>query len=469
MEDSKENHVANKLSPNNSNDFEYGLTPEEKARIQGLLENDLNYELQKSFLDLHPADQAAFVTNISYDLREKLINIIKSDIDPQFLTYLENDVKNEVIECLGTKASAKAIDKLEVDDAVEVIEDLEKEGMQEILDHISTQKRSEIEESLSYPEESVGRIMQRNFVAVKKDWTIGQATRYIQEKTDLPDDFHYIVIVDDNFHPIAEVLVSKIVRSRKNVPVSEVMSNEEDIKILSVNMDQEEAAKLFSKYSLTYAPVVDENSEMIGVIYASDVIDVLTEEAEEDILLLGGVNNNNLHLSSILTAKSRIPWLFTSLMTTSLAVTIIAIFSDEIQKIVALAVLMPIVASIAGNAGTQALTVLVRSIATDEVSNIGAAKIVLKEVLVSSVNGLFLAIIATIFCYFWQHDVKLSLVLGSSMLFTIVVAGFAGAFIPIFLNKMKFDPAVSSGVFLITITDTSSFLIFLGLASLFLN
>ncbi len=465
MEDVKENHATDKSNIN----FEYGLTPEEKARIQDLLENDLNHELQKSFLNLHPADQAAFVTNISYDLREKLIKIIKSDIDPQFLTYLENDVKNEVIECLGTKASAKAIDKLEVDDAVEVIEDLEQEGMQEILDNISTQKRSEIEESLSYPEESVGRIMQRNFVAVKKDWTVGQATRYIQEKTDLPDDFHYIVIVDDSFHPIAEVLVSKIVRSRKNVPVSEVMSNEEDIKILSVNMDQEEAAKLFSKYSLTYAPVVDENNEMIGVIYASDVIDVLTEEAEEDILLLGGVNNNNLHLSSILTAKSRIPWLFTSLMTTSMAVTIIAIFSGEIQKIVVLAVLMPIVASIAGNVGTQALTVLVRSIATDEVSNIGAAKIVLKEVLVSSVNGLFLAAIATIACYFWQHDIKLSLVLGSSMLFTIVVAGFSGAFIPIFLNKIKFDPAVSSGVFLITITDTSSFLIFLGLASLFLN
>jgi magnesium transporter len=208
---------------------------------------------------------------------------------------------------------------------------------------------------------------------------------------------------------------------------------------------------------------------LIGVIYASDVIDVMAEEAEEDILLLGGVKNNNLHLSSYLTAKSRIPWLFTSLITTSMAVIIIALFSGEIQKIVALAVLMPIVASLAGNAGNQALTVLVRSIATDEINNIGAAKILIKEVLVGSLNGLILSIIAGISCYVWKHNLYLSLVLASSMLLTVILAGFAGASIPLFLNKMKFDPAVSSGVFLIAITDTSSFLIFLGLASLFLN
>ena len=215
MEDVKENNAAK------TNEFEYGLTPEEKIRITELLEdNQDDDELKKSFLDLHPADQAAFISSLSYELREKLIGIIRADIDPQFLTYLENDIKNEVIEFLGTKASAKAIGELETDDAVEVIEDLESEGIQEILDNISIHKRSEIEESLSYPEESVGRIMQRNFVAVKKDWTVGQATRYIQDKSDLPDDFHYVVIVDDHFHPISEVLVSKIVRSRKNVPVS---------------------------------------------------------------------------------------------------------------------------------------------------------------------------------------------------------------------------------------------------------
>jgi len=246
------------------------------------------------------------------------------------------------------------------------------------------------------------------------------------------------------------------------------MDDQANVKKIKTDMDQEEAAKIFSKYSLTYAPVIDENNKLVGVIYASDVIDIVEEEAQEDILFLGGVNESNLYSSPLSTAGSRIPWLFTSLIATVMAAVIIAVFSEQIEKAVILAVFLPIIASLSGNAGTQALTVLVRSIATDEINNIGVFKILFKEALVGSFNGIILAIIAAIACYFWQHDLYLSLVVLISIFVTITASGFFGAAIPLLLNKMKLDPAISSGVFLIAITDAISFFIFLGLASLFM-
>ena len=461
MQDNQKDLTNNKTT-------DYGLSNDLKFEILSYLENDSNTEVNKSFLALHPADQADFISGISSELREKLVSIITYDIDPQVLTYLENDIKNEVIEFLGAKASAKAIGKLKTDEAVEVIETLEDEGVDEILKLVSREKRNEIKATLSYPESAIGRIMHQDFVSIKKDWTVGQATRYLQEKQDLPDEFHFIVIVDDNFSPISEVLVSRIIKSRKNTKISTIMEDEESVKKLIADMDQEEAARLFSKYSLNYASVVDENDRLVGVIYAGDVIDIMEEEAEEDILLLGGVNESNLYSSAYSTAGSRIPWLFTGLMTTAMAVIIIAIFSDQIQKAVVLAVLLPIVASISGNAGTQALTVVVRGIATNDISNIGAIKILFKEVLVGSFSGIILAVIAAMLCYIWQYNLYLSFVLAVSIFLTLMIAGFAGAAIPLFLNKMKFDPAISSGVFLIAVTDTVSFFIFLGLASLFM-
>jgi magnesium transporter len=449
----------------NSYESEFGIDQNVKNRILNSLENDLNSQVKKLFLELHPADQADLFSSLASEQREKLIIVVAADIDPEILAYLDDDLKSETIELLGSKNSAKAIDQLEIDDAVQVIESLESEGISKILYHISKDKRDKIEEALSYPENSVGRLMQKSFIAVKKDWSVAQATYYLQNSSDLPDDFNNIVIVDDEFHPTSEVRVSDILKNKKHIIMSEIMVQEE-IKSLSVNMDKEEAAHIFSKYYLSYAPVVDEKGILVGVIYANDVIDILQEEAEEDILLLGGVNDGNLYSSSFSTARSRSPWLLASLFTTSLAVSIIAIFSDQIQKIVALAVLLPVVASLAGNSGTQALTVLVRAIATNEISNIGAIRIIIKEVIVGSFNGLMLALIAALVCYFWQHNLYLSVVFAVAILGTQIVSGFFGAAIPLVLHKFKFDPAISSGVFLITITDTFSFLVFLGLAAL---
>ncbi len=451
-----------------NHESEFGIDQNIRARILNSLANDLTSQVSKLFLELHPADQADFLSSLAFDQRIKLVSIVSDKIDPEILTYISDDLKNEVIEFLGTKDSAKFIGQLEIDDAVQVIETLEDDGRNQILHLVSEEKRSEIEEALSYPENSVGRLMQQNFIAVQKDWSVAQATYHLQNTPNLPDDFHYLILVDDNFHPISEVMISKILKNKKHILMSQIMEDD-DLKALSVNMDKEEAAQIFSKYSLTYAPVTNEKGTLVGVIYANDIIDILQEEAEEDILLLGGVHDANFHSSSFATAKSRVPWLLTSLMTSSLAVIIIAIFSNQIQKIVALAVLMPIVASLAGNAGTQALTILVRAIATKEISNVGALKILVKEVLVGSFNGFVLAMIAMITSYLWQHDLQLSLVFAVAIFTTVVIGGFFGSMIPLLLHKMKFDPAISSGVFLITITDAFSFLVFLGLAALLLS
>ncbi|MDX2082696.1 MAG: magnesium transporter [Rickettsiales bacterium] len=454
--------------PENNFESEFGIDQNIKNRLLNSLENNLTSQVKKLFLELHPADQADFLSSLNFEQRAKLITNIAGEFDPEILTYLNDDLKNEVIEFLGSKNSAKAIDQLDVDDAVQVIETLENQGISEILDHVSQEKRSEIEEALSYPENSIGRLMQQNFIAVKQDWSVAQATYHLQNAQDLPQDFHNIVIVDDDFHPISEVSVSRILKNKKQILMSQIMADKQELKLLSANMDKEEAAQLFSKYSLDYAPVVDEKGILVGVIYANDVIDILQEEAQEDILLLGGVQYANLHASPFSTAKSRVSWLATSLITNLFSATIIAFFAGEIEKIVALAALLPIVSSLSGNSGTQALTVLVRAIATKEINNISLLKILFKEISVAFLNGLILAVIAATACYFWQHNLHLSLVFACAILAAIILSGFFGVFIPLILYRLKFDPAISSGVFLTTITDMFSFLTLLGLANLVL-
>jgi magnesium transporter len=453
---------------NDNFESEYEVDQNIKNRLKNSLENNLTTQVKKLFSELHPADQADFISSVDSQLKKDLITIIAADFDPETLTYLEDDLKSEVIEYLGSETSAKAIDQLEIDDAVQVIETLENQGISEILDHISVEKRTEIEEALSYPENSVGRMMQQNFVAVKQDWTVAMATYHLQNTKDIPDDFNNIVIVDDKFHPISEVRVSKILRSKKNILMSEIMSDLDELKVLSANMDKEDAARLFSKYSLDYAPVVDEKGTLVGVIYANDVIDIIRDEAEEDILLLGGVRYLNLHASAISTAKSRISWLSSGLITNVLSATIIAFFADQIHKVIALASLLPIVSSISGNSGTQALTVLVRAIATNDIKNITIRKILLKEIAVGLINGALVGMVAGFACFVWQKNLVLSLVFSSAIMTAITLSSFMGVFIPLLLTRMKFDPAISSGIFLTTLSDMFSFLLLLGLAAIIL-
>ena len=451
------------MTDNNKKD-QYILTDEVKSNITDFLDTDNFLEAKKIFLNIHPADQANLIISFSQELKEKIITAIGKNIDPHFLTYLDDEIKNEIIEIIGIEVSADAITKLETDEAVEVISDLEEEGIEEILDHIPKKKRKEITKTLLYPESSIGRLMHQNFIAVNKDCTVGQATRHLQEHKNLPDDFHHILAVDENYSPKFEVLVTKLLVSKKNTLITNLVSKSDVIKNVNVNMDQEDVARLFAKYSWSYAPIIDDNEKLVGIIYANDVIDILEEEAEEDILLLSGVNDTSLHSSPLSIVKSRIPWLFTSLITTMLSATIIALFSDQIEKMVALAVLLPIVAAITGNTASQSLTVLVRSIATGEINNIKITRILLKETMAGSLNGFILSILAFAICYIWKEDFLLSCIFMCSIFLTVIIAGISGALIPLLLNKMKFDPATSSSVFLFTITDVISFSIFLGLA-----
>lgn len=457
--------MANEKSYDNSYESEFGIDQNIKSRILNSLEKNLSSQVKKLFLELHPADQADLFSSLTQENKEKLFAAVGKDIDPNLLVHLDVELKDQAIELLGNKISAKAISSLEIDDAVYVIETLEQEEIDKILNQVSHDKRQELEEALSYPENSVGRLMQKNFISAKEDWSVAQTTYFLQNSSNIPEDFNNIIIVDDNFRPISEVKVGDILKSKKQILMKEILMKD-DIKVISTNMDKEEAAQIFSKYSLRDAPVINEKGILVGVIYANDVIEILQEEAEEDILLLGGVNDSNLHSSSFSTAKSRAPWLLASLFTSCLAVSIIAIFSHEIEKIVALAVLLPIVASLAGNSGTQALTILVRAIATNEISNIGAMKILIKEIVVGSYNGLILAFLAALACYFWSYNLYLSIVFAIAIFGTQIIGGFFGAAVPLILHKCRFDPAISSGVFLITITDTFSFLVFLGLAAL---
>jgi magnesium transporter len=444
----------------------FGIDSAIRNRIIQSIENDLKTPLRKLFFELHAADQAELIATLNDDQIAFLISNVNDILNPEMLTYLSDDLKNQIIDLLGVDDSAKAINQLEPEDAVQVIENLDNSDINQILNQVSREKRSEIEEALSYPENSVGRLMNQNFIAFKQDYSVAKATQYLQNKQDLPEDFHYIVIVDNDFHPVSEVKISNILKSKKEVLMSQIMAKQGEIRPLPADIDKEEAAKLFSKYAMHYAPIVDNKGVLVGVIYADDIIDVLQEEAGEDILLLGGVNNANINNSSVNIAKSRIPWLLTSLATSAMAASIIGLFVKEIERIVALAVMMPIVASIAGNAGTQALTVLVRTIATSNIGKIGRMKILLKEIFASAINGLSLAILAAIGCYLLQNDAKLAMVFALAICSTIMVGGMFGAAIPILFDRLKFDPAVASGVFLITITDACSFLIFLGLARL---
>ena len=271
----------------NGYESEFGIDQNIKNRILNSLENDLTTQVKKLFLELHPADQADFLSSLNFEQRIKLVAIIAAEFDPEILTYLDDGLKGEVIEFLGSKNSAKAIDQLELDDEVQVIETLENEGISEILDHVSQEKRSEIEEALSYPENSIGRLMQQNFIAVKQDWSVAQATYHLQNTPDLPEEFHNVVIVDDDFRPISEVSVSKILRKKKQTLMSEIMSDKQELKVISANMDKEEGARIFSKYSLDYAPVVDEKGILVGVIYANDdMARILSEKYPNDIVVL---------------------------------------------------------------------------------------------------------------------------------------------------------------------------------------
>jgi len=415
---------------------------------------------------LHAADLADLLQLLPTEERIALVRALGREFDPDALSHLEESVREELVEALGPEWAGHLVAELESDDAVEVLEELPAEEQREILEHLPLPERIAVEEQLAFPEDSAGRLMQREFVAVPEYWLVGQTIDYLRTTPDLPDEFYDIFIVDPRMRPVGGVPVSRVLRSKRTVPMRDLKLKE--LQLIPATMDQEEVAFLFRQYGLVSAPVVDGNGRLIGMITVDDVVDVIEEEAEEDILHLGGVSETDVFVPPAETVRRRAPWLFVNLVTAVLASVVIALFEETIARVVALAVLMPIVASMGGNAGTQTLTVAVRALATKELTWANASRVIAKELLVGCLNGLAFLALGALLALLWFQDPELALVFGLAMLINLVVAALSGVLIPLALYRLGYDPAVSSSVFVTTATDVVGFFCFLGLAKLVL-
>jgi magnesium transporter len=455
---------------NNHIQGEYGVSKDLRHRIINAIELNLRSQIRKLFPDLHPADQADFMYNIGPDQRRKLVGLLGNKFDPEVLVHLEGEIQEEIINLMDDDDLVDAVSSLSTDDAIDVIDELEKDGQKKILNAIkSSKKREEIEEGLSYPEDSVGRLMMhKNYIAVPQDWKVGEFIKYIRNKRNLPKDFDDLIVVDDNFRPVSKVSVSQLIRYQDSKPIEEVMDSPEELKVLKTLTDKQEAAMLFTKYDITSAPVVDDVGVLVGVILLTDIVDVIEEEAEEDILHLGNVSDADVYSNVLSATKSRFPWLMASLLTTAVGSLVIGMFAETVDQVVALAILMPIIAGLGGIAGNQTLTVLVRNLATKEVHSKNCFKVIIKEILMGSLNGVMIGVSAGCAVFLWKHDILLSLVFGSTLVFTITSAGLVGTIVPLFLTKLKLDPAITSSAFITTTLDALSFLVFLGMATIFI-
>ncbi|MFN3460357.1 MAG: magnesium transporter [Oceanibaculum sp.] len=441
------------------------LTPKLERKVAKAIDEEKLKKAGKLARRLHAADLADLLERLSYEQRAILLEVLRESFDPEVLPYLDETVRDDVIEILGPEAVGRAIAELDSDDAIAIIEDMEDAEKQAILDAVEPTDRALLEEGLTFPEYSAGRLMQRELVAVPSHWTVGQTIDFMRTNPNLPDDFYEIFVVDPRFRPIGLVSLGKLLHNKRPVRLRDIMSG--DFVSLQADTPQDEVAYLFRQYGLVSAPVVNESGRLLGRVTVDDVVDVVEEEAEEDILRLGGVSESDLQSSVFDTVKRRIPWLVVNLGAAILASRVIALFEGTIEEIVALAVLMPIVASMGGNAGTQTMTVMVRAIAMRELSVSNMWRVVGKELGVGMTNGVLLALLIGLIAGLWFGPM-IGGVIAAAMVCNLITAGLMGTLIPMTLQKLKIDPAVASAVFLTTMTDVMGFFAFLGLATLVL-
>ena len=429
-----------------------------------IITSDIKF-INQTLEDLHPSDVANLIENLSSETRAKLLEIEEFDIDPEIFVEINESIQTEILQLLSSDSIAKIIKRLESDNAISIVENLNKEKKNSVLDKLPPKDRFLLEEGLSYPEDSAARIMQREFTAVPSDWSVGQTIDYLRESKDLPEEFLEIFVVDNDFKPIGIVPSSRVLRTPREKKMNSIMR--EMPVLISVNMDKEEVGHTFENYNLLSAGVVNKNNKLVGMITADDIVTVVQEEAEEDVLRLAGVGDEEITDSVLIKTKRRFNWLLLNLFTALLATWVISLFGASIEQMVALAFLMPIVASMGGNAGMQTLAVTIRAIATKELSSGNFNKIVGKEFLIGILNGIIFAIITAIIVQFWFQELKLSLLIGISMVLNMIVAGLFGILVPVSLKKVNIDPALASSVFVTTITDVIGFLSFLGIGSYF--
>ncbi len=424
-------------------------------------------EYIKSIKSLHSADQADSIESLSFELQSSILKTHTKYFHPDFIAYLREETRDDILHMIPNKQLVNLIKYLDLDDAVEILGDFETKELVEILSKLGSQQRERIEESLKYDENSAGRLMNRDYLSIKSNLTVGELIDQLRNTRRGPKDFYNIFIVDDQNTPIGYVPSGRVLRSKRSKKLKEIIYK--DIHIIKSDEKIEDIAYTFRQYGLVSAPVVNLDNRMIGIMTVDDVVEIDHEESEDDMRKLGGLFVNDFYKGAFTSATSRFIWLGLNLLTAILASLVIDIYSEQLQQMIAIAVLMPIVASMGGNAGTQAMTIYVRAIATKDINNSNYIKLVVKEFLIGSINGFALSLIMGLIAYYWFDSLVLAFAISFAILINLGFACLVGIIIPITINKMKIDPALASGIVLTTFTDVFGFLSFLSIATYILN
>ena len=427
-------------------------------------DNDTAF-LNRTLKELHPSDSADLIENLIPENRIKLIEIEGFNLDPEIFIELNESIQTEIFILLSTESIVNILRRLESDNALKILENLDEKKKNTVLNKLPPKDRFILQEGLSYPEDSAARIMQREYAAIPSNWSVGQTIDYLRENKDLPEEFLEIFIVDSDFKPIGTVPSSKVLRASRDSKMNLIMSEMQVL--IPVDMDKEEVGRIFENYNLISAGVVDKTNKLVGMITGDDVVTVVKEEAEEDVLRLAGVGDEEITDSVLKKTKRRFNWLLLNLFTALLATWVISKFGATIEQMVALAFLMPIVASMGGNAGMQTLAVTIRAIATKELSSGNLTQVVTKEFIIGVLNGIIFAAITALIVQLWFKEINLSILIAVAMVLNMMVAGLFGILVPVSLKKFNIDPAIASSVFVTTITDVIGFLSFLGIGSYF--
>ena len=449
-----------------SKDASYVIDKQKMAIVLSALTSGNRVDLTEVLEPLHPADIADIIEQLNTTDRARFIRLYDTEFYGDILSEIDEHIREEVISELKPDVLAEAVRDLESDDVVDIVEDLEEEQKETILEALDEGDRVAVQSLLSYPEQSAGRLMQREVVMAPEHWSVGMAIDFLRNDANLPEQFYHIVLVDPRLHPVGNVSLGKLMSSKRSVLLKEII--EDVFQVIPADQDEADVAYAFNQYHLISAPVVDMENRVVGVITIDDAMVVLDEELEEDIMLLAGVGDSSVSDTIIETVRGRLPWLAVNLVTAILASIVIAQFEATIAQFVALAILMPIIASMGGNAATQSLTVAVRAIATKDISSTNIGRVIRREVGVGILTGLIFAVSMGLIGVFWFGTAMLGVVIAISMLINLVVANLAGTTIPVILEKLGIDPALASGAFVTTVTDVVGFFAFLSIAGILL-
>ena len=441
------------------------IIAEQFAHITYLIHNDKLDDAAAALLELHHADLADYLDNANRKIYHVILPSIVDKLNPETIACLSDGNKQPVIEALGVKKSAQLINQLDIEDSIEVIDILDDELKRAVLDKLKVEKRQQILEGFNYPENTAGRALEKNFISLQQHWTAGQAIDFIR-CSKLKSDFHAAIVVGHKLHPVGTILLSTLLKTSCNTRISELMNYE--FKVVNTHTELDDLAFIFKQYALTIVPVTNRQGKLVGSISIDNMLYIIEEQTKNEFMHLGGVHNSDIFNNLYATVKHRFPWLFVNLVTACLTSMVINQFSDTIAKLITLATIMPIVASMGGNAGTQAMTVTVRALVSREITALNTIRVVSKEILVCMINGLLLAFIGVILTYLLFANSNLSMVFAAAVSINFTIAGLLGSAIPIILNHFDIDPAAASGVFLTACTDAIGFFSFLGLAFFFL-